>query len=43
MFDYASLKEWPFFKYDFTLYPNKTQQASKQSLIHSINNDLIFF
>jgi hypothetical protein len=28
MFDYASLKEWPFFKFDFTLYPNKNQQIN---------------
>jgi hypothetical protein len=27
MFDYISPKEWPFFKVDFTLYPNKTQQV----------------
>jgi len=26
MFDYVSLKEWPFFKVDFSLYPNKDQQ-----------------
>ena len=28
MFDYASLKEWPFFTYDFTLYPDKNQQIN---------------
>jgi hypothetical protein len=28
MFDYVSSKEWPFFKVDFTLYPNKTQQIN---------------
>ena len=27
MFDYVSSKEWPFFKVDFSLYPNKTQQV----------------
>jgi hypothetical protein len=28
MFDYISSKEWPFFKFDLTLYPNKNQQIN---------------
>jgi hypothetical protein len=48
MFDYISSKEWPFFKVDFTLYPNKDQQinflssyidAQIQSENNSINRE----
>ncbi|CAF0930407.1 unnamed protein product [Rotaria sordida] len=28
MFDYKSAKEWPFFKVDFTYYPNENQQMN---------------
>ena len=45
MFDYVSLKEWPFFTVDFHRYPNMKQQVSFffsielfSSLIQTINN-----
>jgi hypothetical protein len=38
MFDYASLKEWPKFQVDFTLYPNKNQQVKTIRFDVIINN-----
>ncbi|UJR26662.1 hypothetical protein I4U23_007979 [Adineta vaga] len=40
MFDYKTATEWPFYKVDFTLYPNETQQLNFiSSYIKSCNSD----
>ncbi|CAF1449100.1 unnamed protein product [Adineta ricciae] len=40
MFDYKSATEWPFYKVDFTLYPNETQQTNFISAyINSLKTD----
>jgi hypothetical protein len=36
LFDYQSSKEWPFFKVNFTLYPNETQQVNTLEIFNYI-------
>jgi len=36
LFDYQSSKEWPFFKVNFTFYPNETQQVNTLEIFNYI-------
>lgn len=38
MLDYTSTKEWPCFKVDYTLYPNKIQQRNFLSSYIDVQN-----